>query len=252
MDEREAILRLETRFLPDGAYTFEGELEIEAATAITIITCTAWLLELYQLEAGDLFFARGEERVRPSTKSLGVFYPPFTISQPCFENVKGRVTGIASADPPPAETSAVPVVFETRVTAMPGSWREALDIVRAGRNQQSIHLNPKASSLSLRAKRMIDEDYLDAPSIGRIAARLRISPEHLSRQFKRDFRMSPRAYLHQLRLADVPLRLVKGEEIIRVSNDVGYNDLSRFYKQFRKRTKTSPGACRAMLKPNRS
>jgi len=30
--------------------------------------------------------------------------------------------------------------------------------------------------------------------------------------------------------------------------DVGYNDLSRFYKQFRKKTQTSPGECRETLK----
>jgi AraC-like DNA-binding protein len=45
--------------------------------------------------------------------------------------------------------------------------------------------------------------------------------------------------------------LARGEEIISVSQEVGYNDLSRFYKQFRKTTKTSPGACQTLMKPNR-
>ena len=67
---------------------------------------------------------------------------------------------------------------------------------------------------------------------------------------KRDFEMSPSTYLHQLRLADAPLKLAKGEEIINVSQDIGYNDLSRFYKQFRKTTKTSPGVCQTLMKPN--
>lgn len=75
--------------------------------------------------------------------------------------------------------------------------------------------------------------------------------EHLSRQFKLDLGMSPSAYLRQLRLADAPLRLARGEGIVNVSLDVGYNDLSRFYKQFRKTTSTSPGACQTMMKPNR-
>jgi AraC-like DNA-binding protein len=47
-----------------------------------------------------------------------------------------------------------------------------------------------------------------------------------------------------LRVADATFRLSKGEPIIEISQDVGYNDLSRFYKQFRKSTNTSPGACR--------
>jgi AraC-like DNA-binding protein len=106
--------------------------------------------------------------------------------------------------------------------------------------------------LSLKAKRLIDENYLSFPSIARVAGRLGVTHEHLSRQFKRDFEISPGAYLHQLRLADAPLRLARGEEIINVSQDVGYNDLSRFYKQFRKTTKTSPGVCQALMKPNRA
>jgi AraC-like DNA-binding protein len=48
-------------------------------------------------------------------------------------------------------------------------------------------------------------------------------------------------------MADTPLRLARGEPIIEVSAEVGYNDLSRFYKQFRKKTKTSPAACRDIL-----
>jgi AraC-like DNA-binding protein len=58
--------------------------------------------------------------------------------------------------------------------------------------------------------------------------------------------------LHQLRLADAPLKLANGEDIINVSQDVGYNDLSRFYKQFQKNTKTSPGVCQTMMKPSRA
>jgi AraC-like DNA-binding protein len=95
---------------------------------------------------------------------------------------------------------------------------------------------------------LIDENYLAYPSMARIAKRLGVTHEHLSRQFKRDFTMSPSAYFRQLRVADVPLRLARGEEIIQVSQEVGYNDLSRFYKQFRKTTNTSPGACKTIMR----
>ena len=59
--------------------------------------------------------------------------------------------------------------------------------------------------------------------------------------------MSPSAYLHHLRVAEATFRLAVGEPIIEISMDVGYNDLSRFYKQFHKVTKTSPAVCRSML-----
>jgi AraC-like DNA-binding protein len=64
--------------------------------------------------------------------------------------------------------------------------------------------------------------------------------------------MTPSAYLRQLRVADATFRLSKGEPIIEVSGDVGYNDLSRFYKQFRRQTTKTPGFCQTLLKSRRA
>ena len=245
------IARRNTSFLADGAYLFQDELEVHGVLAAKVVTCTAWLLELYELEAGDVFFSSGKREVRAAARHFGVMYPPFTISEPHVANAKGHLVGVAATEALPAGFAQVPTMFETMHTKLPTSVDQVLEIVRLGRNPQSVELNPKASLLSLKAKRLIDENYLSYPSIARIAGRLSVTHEHLSRQFKHDFEITPSGYLHQLRLADAPLRLAKGEEIINVSQDVGYNDLSRFYKQFRKSTKTSPGVCQTMMKPDR-
>ena len=113
-------------------------------------------------------------------------------------------------------------------------------------------LNPSPSSLALETKRLVDEQYLNNPAIAGIATKVGVSHEHLSRTFKKEFGLSPRNYLHKLRVADAALFLASGEEIINVSQHVGYNDLSRFYTQFRKTTYTSPGVCKNMLKPRRN
>jgi AraC-like DNA-binding protein len=251
LDDGGRIARRNTVFLPDGAYLFEDELDVKGLLTAKVITCAAWLLELYELKAGETFFTRGDADVRPTTKRFGVFYPPFTITQPCFKNSKVRLVGVAATMSLPAELRAVPMLFETVFTGRPSGALQVIEILRGGCGHQSIELNPKPSLLSLKAKRLIDENYLVYPSIARISARLNVTHEHLSRQFKRDFHMSPSAYLHQLRLADASFRLAQGEEIINVSQEVGYNDLSRFYKQFRKSAKTSPGVCRTMMKPPR-
>ena len=135
-------------------------------------------------------------------------------------------------------------MFETEFDAAITSTADAVKILNAARDKRFIELNSRPSLLSIKTKRMIDENYHVYPSIARVAARLNVSHEHLSRQFKRDYEMSPSSYLHRLRMAEATYKLMKGEEIIEVSADVGYNDLSRFYKQFRKSTKTSPGHCR--------
>lgn len=244
------LVRRKTRFSPDGAYLFEDDLEIKGVVTAKVVTCAAWLLELYELTEGELCFIRGGAHVRPATKSFGVLYPPYTISQARFENAKGRLAGLAATAPLPSEYRTVPLMFETTDAEPPSSLPQAIEILHSGARPQSVEMNPSASLLSLKAKRLIDENYLSYPSIARVAGRLGVTHAHLSRQFKRDFEMSPSNYVHQLRLADAPLRLARGEEIINVSHEVGYNDLSRFYKQFRKSTKTSPGACQALMRPH--
>lgn len=235
--------RVRTRFLPDGSYSFEDSLATTGELPARIITCRAWLLELYELECGELIFLRDGSAVRVPSRSFAALFPPFTIARLRFSNVRGRVFGMASATALPPQSADVPIVFDTAPRAL-GGRSEMLQLVRTTRNAWRVPAYPNASALSQRAKRLIDRDHLAKRVIAGVAA-------HLSRQFRRDFELSPREYLHQLRIADAPLMLATGDGIASVSHDCGYNDLTRFYTQFRKATKTSPGVCRTLVKPPR-
>lgn len=246
-------MRRQTALLPDGAYFFEDELRGEGVFEAAVITCTAWLLEVFELKSGEVFLMRGEEKIRPNTKHFAVLYPPFSVARLCFKNAKSYLKGVAAIDVLPKKFSINPVIFETTCSVeSPIGAAEAIEILISGDNFRQVEAYPKASLLSVKAKRLIDENYLAYPSIARIAARLGVSHAHLSRQFKNDFRMSPSAYFRRLRVADAPLLLAKGKAIIDVSQTVGYSDLSRFYKQFRQTTNTSPGVCQEAMKPNRA
>ncbi|MDQ3750973.1 MAG: AraC family transcriptional regulator [Acidobacteriota bacterium] len=245
------LARRRTAFSPGGAYLFEDELKAKGVLDSTVITCAAWLLELFELESGEISFVRGEERIRPNTNRFGVFYPPFSITKFCFKNAEGYLKGIAAVEILPEKFSTVPTVFETTCLEFPTDTSKVINFLNSGDNFQSIEAYPKASLLSVKAKKLIDENYLAYPSIARIAERLNVSHAHLSRQFKLDFGLSPSNYFRQLRIADTTFLLAKGKEIINVSQETGYNDLSRFYKQFRQTTNTSPGVCQTIMKPNR-
>jgi AraC-like DNA-binding protein len=249
LEDGGALTRCSSGLLPDGAYWFEDRLELTGTLAPPIVTCTAWLLELYSLDEGEIAFHSGEASLRPDAAEFGVFYPPFAMARPELREPKGRMVGMAATAAVPADLPSSPVLFETTFSGRPGSAGEAFDIVRQGRRCQGIDAYPAAAALSRAAKKLIDENYQVSPGIGRVAARLGVAHAHLTRQFKRDFGLSPSSYLHQLRMADAPLRLARGEPIIDVSEAVGYNDLSRFYKQFNKRALTTPGNCQSMVQP---
>jgi AraC-like DNA-binding protein len=242
----ETISRLETSFLPDGIYQFKDHLKIEGRVTTTVVTCAGWLLELYELAAGDLYFLRGKTEIRAQGKQFGVFYPPYTLVRPCFRNARARLLGLAGTACLAEGIGTVPFIFETTLML---KAKSVFEILQAARNRQFVDANPSASALSIKARQLIVDEHAGALSIARIAARLGVSNAHLSRQFRRDYGMSPREYLHQLRTADAPLELARGGAITDISFDSGYGDLSRFYKQFRKTTGTSPGICRGMVAP---
>jgi len=235
------------KVLRDGSYSIEDEVAIEGAGVSPFIFGRGWLLEILELKSGEFYFLRDGEEIRPRSRRFGIFYPPFTIVHSFVRNIKGRVRGVGAVKNLPG-LPAASMIFETDFDEPFTSTDQAVGILASCRDGQSIEMNSKPSLLSLKAKRLIDENFLVYPSIARIADRIGVSHAHLSRQFKRDYEMSPSAYLHALRVAEATFRLSIGEEIIDISYEVGYNDLSRFYKQFHKKTQTSPAMCRALLK----
>lgn len=231
--------------LPGGLYYFEDELAVTGVLEARVITATGWLLEFLKLDAGEISFMSGTREIAAPFRELAIFYPPFTFMRPVFGNVKASIKGIAGTAPLPAEFTTKPLVFEVGFKNAPKSLAAVIEILKSSRAAQAVDACAEASLLTLKAKKLIDENYRIFPSIARIAARLNVSHAHLTRRFKLDLGLSPNAYLHQVRIADANFRLTRGQPIIEVSNEVGYNDLSRFYKQFRKTNAASPGFCQS-------
>lgn len=234
------------RTVEQGTYFIDDELSIDGEGASPFVFCSGWLVEIIDVKSGEFYFLSDGVPVKPKRKRFGVFYPSFTIVRSFVKNLRGKVRGVGRVEPLDGLPSK-PIIFETDFKDKFTSVKQAGQVIRSRTNIQSIEMNTAPSILSLRAKRLIDENYAVYPSIALIAERLKVSHAHLSRQFKHDFLMSPSEYLHHLRAADATFRLSLGQEIIDISHDVGYNDLSRFYKQFKKQTATSPAACRTIL-----
>lgn len=231
------------QLLDDGGYVIDDRIEIPGEGSDFFVFIRGWLLEIIDAEEGDFFFVADGEDVRPGPKRFGVFYPSFSITRSRIRSFKGTVRGVGSVKQLD-ELPRTPFIFETDFDERFTASSQAREVLDRAKNRRTIEVNTKPSLITIKAKRLIDENYLAFPSISRIAGRLKVSPEHVSRQFKLDLGLTPSQYLRKLRVADATFRLSKGEPIIEISQDVGYNDLSRFYKQFRKSTNTSPGACR--------
>lgn len=234
------------QLLNDGGYSISDRMEIPGEGVTDFIFAKGWLLEIVELESGEYHFLSDGNAVRPAGRRFGVFYPPFTFVRVFGRDIKGKIVGIGS-DETFQWLPTSPFIFETDRAGGLDRIEQAREVLDGCRERQSIEVTTNPGRISLEAKHLIDENYLVFPSIAKIAERLEVSHEHLSRQFKKDYGVSPRTYLHKLRVAEATFRLSLGQEIIEISEDVGYNDLSRFYKQFKKATHTSPAVCRKQL-----
>ncbi len=238
-----AISREKTTYGDESNSFFEDKLLIEGTVNYTVATGPAWLFEFYLLTSGTVQFVKRWESISSASKSFAVLFPPFSLSHVVFTNVKGRVFGYASTNNFPRDLPEGSILIETDNPTPPKNIAEILHILDDAQERRSIEANPNPSWLTRRAKKLIDMNYNANPAIGQIASRLGVSHPHLSRQFKRNFLITATEYLHKLRISDAMVKLREGEPILDVSMDVGYNDVSRFYEQFRKNTNSSPGFC---------
>lgn len=224
--------------LSGGAVWISGELELPPAGVSgppgPLVMGADWMLEMVRFDRGR--------------RTVGLFYAPFglvNLDLPEFA-VPGRCdfVGFSAPGNPPARWLQTSMAVDMGKVPLAVSPEELVRHFARPLSYKTLEASPEASALSLAAKRRISATYRDDIPIAEIAAGLHVSHAHLTRQFKRDFGFTPINYRHRLRVSDATARLSRGDKILDVGNDVGFNDTSRFYHGFRKITGVPPGKCR--------
>lgn len=100
---------------------------------------------------------------------------------------------------------------------------------------------PETNSLAHHIKDYIDLHFQLEMEIAHIAKKFELSDSQLTKIFKNEFNISPVKYRTNIRVFQSMYDLLrKDESIIDIAFDTGFNDLSRFNKQFKNITKTTP------------
>jgi AraC family L-rhamnose operon regulatory protein RhaS len=91
----------------------------------------------------------------------------------------------------------------------------------------------------------LEHGFFDDEPLDEVASRLDLSRRAFTSRFRLVAGMSREAYLRQLRVAHA-CRLLSGTErsIIGIAFECGYNDLSGFYRAFKRETKRTPASWR--------
>src|SRR5262245_30713360 len=192
-----------TRPLRDGGIWIEGRVEAppEGTTGPMVIG-RDWLLEMVQSNNG---------------RTYGFFFAPFAIIRDLPEldrMLNGRFVGFSQPCKPPASWLTESAVFGLETLTLARTPSDFIALMARPRPFVSMEGTASVSHQSRKAKYLIAENFLRDMSIAEVADALHVSHAHLTRQFKRDFGITPIAYQHGLRVSEAMGRLCRGEDIL--------------------------------------
>jgi AraC-like DNA-binding protein len=208
-----------------------------------------WVLSVVSLERGRVRFVRDAERVVPSAKRYGLFIPPYGILQYEFHHVRQRCEILIGEAMSPGSFPREPIVFSPPRSTLPTALAAVPKFLADATDVRSVLRCSSPSAMSRRAKKEIDAHFDEPHSFAALAERLGVSHPAMTRGFKRDYGMAPAKYRTALRVFRSALTLLQGEEIAATAFRVGFEDLGRFYKQFRGVTGTTPARYRSRPRP---
>ena len=95
-----------------------------------------------------------------------------------------------------------------------------------------------------RLRSFVEKNLDKKLTLSTLSAEVGVSPYHLQRTFKRIVGVSPREYVHGLRLSKMKRSLLNGETVTKSIYRAGFSSRSRFYENGSYRFGMSPGAVR--------
>jgi AraC-like DNA-binding protein len=234
------VFERSARVLSDGLLSVSQAIAQDGVMTRTIVTGTFWVCPTIVHEEGTTEIgASGTWRMLP--RAAIFLIPPRSVIRLRLTDVQARCVGLAGSVALPRALAGQP-----RAGPLDGAPPESLDdLSRLLSHATPIDSDAGVPALARRARSRL-HDVLESPSpVTDVARGLRVAPETLSRAFRKAYGVSPKTYVHGARVFDAVLALFSGRTIADSAFAAGFADLARFYAQFRRFTKNTPGEYRA-------
>ncbi len=145
------------------------------------------------------------------------------------------------------QRSTVRVCFEDALVDSEGVGRfgamaEGQPQLRTADDRATLQLLNDPGSIELQRARLALHEHLSELAPVRTAARVAgMNAETLTRAYERTYGLTPKRYVTRARLFDAAIALFTGAPIVSAALASGFNDVSRFYAQFRSVLRATPG-----------
>lgn len=216
-----------------------------------IVTHRASVLALVQVEAGQVSFPlRGSSAEVPAPRRFVLAVPPRSTLPVRFDQAVVTTDGVGSFAPFSALPQASPRLLAASCDALPldRPTRAALAALAGSPLLAELDMDAGVRPELVAARQLFHESLGLLAPVRAVARELGMASETLTRQFASAYFIAPKQYCHRARLFDAALQLLAGQRIVEAALESGFNDLSRFYSQFRRLLGATPGAYAAVRK----
>lgn len=230
--------------LDGGLVRLDQEILVPGVQRGTDITGRFWVFGLVRTSRGRVEYVRGSETIAAPAELYGMFVPPYSMTEVRLTRSRSFSLGLTSAAKLPMTVPREPVVFVPSSQECPSTVAEMVELLDRSSRFIEVGRDENPSPLAVRVKEAIDRSYAKPRHLSEIARELRVSPSVMSRYFKNAYGLPPVHYRHHLRTMDGMMRLLEGEAVTEVFQEVGFDDLSRFYHHFRQHMMAPPASYR--------
>lgn len=222
-------------------YLVKKESTVKSAGHGSDVTGPYWMLIEVTVHKGRMWYISDLNQITIDEPRFYIYVPPFSWATEYYTaNTKVSIRGLISRTPLETILPEHPTVFLHSKKEFPTNMREVPSFLDGRDESKTVSICTNPSALSKRAKEILDREYNSGVEIQEIATRLKTSSAVLSRSFKKDFGHPLAFYKKGLRVTVGMYELMMGNSPTKAAELAGYNDLGRFYKQFKQYLKQTP------------
>ncbi len=199
-----------------------------------------WMCGIIELPYGELEFQKGDKLFLLTQGKYFVVFPPFCCLKFKIKEALVLVNAVISKRPFKFLSGKSPLYIRTDMNQLPKNFQGISDSIVRAYNGHGLLLASSAHIIAERAKFAIDDDFGNPTSLGEVAKYINTTQAQMTRAFKQAFIFTPVEYRTHMRISNSIHELLYNRPICDVFQSVGFSDLSRFNKNFKKLLTVSP------------
>jgi AraC-like DNA-binding protein len=232
------------RLLADDVLYFDRTIYRQKKERMIDVFGNFWGFSFARIDRGKIYVCRKGQRLSDDGL-MAIFLPPFSIVEWEYTPGSLRFESVMSTVPLPPHLPVEPVAFKPDTEDFPTQAGEIFALISRAFSFTSIGKEERVSPLARRVKKEIDSRWGEDVGIAAIASALKVPHPEMTKSFRDCYGCTPIVYRNRIRvMASLWGILTTKNAVASTAFDVGFNDLSRFNKQFRSHINGTPSEFR--------